>query len=79
MLPNMFVHKQLPFISLYIFRSMALTIFMITMVQSLKPPINNNINNTLNINSDIIKKLTPKFHMNYLSMEPVLFENTTQH
>ena len=47
---------------------------MITLVQSFKPPSNNNINNTLNINSHIANKLTPKFHMNYSSLEQVLFE-----
>ena len=51
----MFVNKQLPFISLYIFRSLALMMLMITLVQSFKPSGNNNINNTLNINRQIIK------------------------
>ena len=74
MLPYMFINKQLPVISLYIFRLLALTIFTITLVQSFKPPINNNINSNHSINSHIIQKLTPKFHVNYLSMEHMLFE-----
>ena len=49
-------------------------ILTITLVQSFKHPSKNNINNTLNINHHIIKKPTPKFPMNYSSMEPVLFE-----
>ena len=45
-----------------------------TLVQSFKPPSNNNIRNTLNINSHISNKLTTWFPMNYSSMEQVLFE-----
>ena len=74
MLPYMFVKQQLPFIPCYIFRLLALMIFVITLVQSFKPPGSNNINNTHNINGHIIQKLAPKFHMKYSSMEPVLFE-----
>ena len=55
---KMLFKKQLPFISIYIFRSVALTIFMIALVQSFKPPSNKNINNTHKINNHIIKKLT---------------------
>ena len=74
MLPYMFINKQLPFISLNIFRSVALIILAITLVHNFKPPSNINVNNTCNINSHINKKLTSKFHINYSSMEPVLFE-----
>ena len=49
---------------------------MITLVQSLRFPSNKNISNTLDKNIHITNKSTPKFHMNYLSMEPVLFEKS---
>ena len=49
-------------------------IFMITLVQSLQPSSNNNINNNGSMNSHIIQKPPPKFHMNHSSMEPVLSE-----
>ena len=52
-------------------------ILVITLVQSFKHPSNNNINNTININSHIIKKPTYKFHLNYSSMEPVLSKSYT--
>ena len=74
MLPYMFIKKKLPILSLYIFRLLALAIFTITLVQSFKPPSNNNINNNHSINSHKTQKLTPKFHMNYSSMEPILFK-----
>ena len=75
----MFVtNKKAPFISLYFFRCLALTIHMITLVQSFKSPSNKNIGNTLNINSHSTRKPTPKFenwvHMNYSWREPVLFK-----
>ena len=56
------------------FRSLTLTILVISLVQSFKSPSSKNISNTLHINSHITNKPTPKFEMNYLSMEPVLFE-----
>ena len=74
MLPYMFYNKQLSFISVYILRLLALMILVITLVQNFNPSCNNIINNTLNINSQIIKKPIPKFHMNYTSVKPVLFE-----
>ena len=47
-------------------------------MQASKSPSNINISNTLNINGHITIKLIPKHvnqvHMNYLSMEPVLFK-----
>ena len=63
-----------PNVSLYLFRSLALTIVMITLVQSFEPPSNKNISNSICINGHITNKLAPAFHINYLSMEPVLFE-----
>ena len=68
-------HKEnSSFLFPFIFRSLAWTILMITLVQSFKPPNNKNISSILNINSHITNKPTPKFHLNYSSMEPVLFE-----
>ena len=49
-------------------------IFTITLTQSLKPSSNYNINNNGSVSSHIIQNPLPKFHMNYSSMEPVLFE-----
>ena len=47
-------------------------------MQSFKSPSNKNVSNALNINSHITNKPTPKFknqaHMNYSSIEPILFE-----
>ena len=74
MLPYMFTTPC--YFPLY-FRLLALMIFMITLVQSFKPPSNNNINNNHSITSHIFQKLTSKFHMNYSLMEPVLFEKFT--
>ena len=47
---------------------------MITLVQIFNFQVTKNISNTLNINSYITNKLTPKFYIYYSSMEPVLFE-----
>ena len=51
---------------------------MVTQVQSFKSPSNKNISNTLNINSHITNKPTPKYKnqaiMNYPLMEPYLYE-----
>ena len=69
----MFLSKNSLYFPLY-FRSLTLTILTITLVQIVKPPSNNNISNTLKINSPNTNKLTPKFHMNYSSMEPGIFE-----
>ena len=59
---------------LYLFRSMALTIVVITMVICFEFPSNKNISNSIHINghNDNTQPLT--FHMSYSSMEPVLFE-----
>ena len=67
----------MPFISPYIFKSLVLMILMFTLVQSFKPSSNNNISNTFNINSHIIKKPTPKFHMNYSSMKQYYLKGYT--
>ena len=47
---------------------------MIILVQSLKPSSNNIINNNGSITNHIIQKPLPEFHMNYSSVETVLFE-----
>ena len=67
-------NETAPFISLYLFQSLALTILMITLVKNLKFASNRNISNTLDINSHITNKPSSKFYMNYSSMELVLFE-----
>ena len=77
-LPHMFItKKKAPFYFPLFFRSLALTVLVITLMQSFKSPSNKNISNTVNINSHIttkpIHKLKNQAHMNYSSMEPVLF------
>ena len=58
-------HKQNNnFHFLYLFRSLALTILMITLVQSFKFPNSKNKSNTLDISSYITNKTTSKFYMN---------------
>ena len=60
---------------------MALAILSITLVQGFRSPSNMNISNILDLNDHINAKPIPKLenqsHMNYSSMEPVLFENST--
>ena len=43
-------------------------------MQSCELPGNKNISNNIHINGHITNKLSPAFHMNYSSMELVLFE-----
>ena len=59
---------------LYLFRSLALTIVMITLVHNVELPSSKNISDSIHINGHITAELTPTFHMNYSSMELVLFE-----
>ena len=64
--------------SLYFFKYLALAILLINLVQGFKPPSNMNISNILDLNGHITATPMPKSkkqsHVNYLSLEPVLFE-----
>ena len=61
-------------VSLYLFRSMALTIVAITLVQCFEFPSKKIVSDSININDHITNALPLTLHMNYLSMELVLFE-----
>ena len=59
---------------LQLFRSLALTIIPITMVQCFEFQSNKNVSNRSHINGHNTNAPPLTFHMNYSSMEPVLFE-----
>ena len=66
--------KKPPKDSLYLLRSLALIIVVISLVQCFEFPSNKNITNIIWINGHITNALPSTFHMNYSSMELVVFE-----
>ena len=65
---------QKPYFIIYLFGSLALTIILITMAQCFKFLSNKSVSNSIHINGHNTNAPPLTFHMNYSSMELVLFE-----